>query len=101
MMLCFLLLCCIHAVQHSTEDDLLQLIHRGGLITLLKGCVSQRHNVPRQDSPEDAIDTLTELWTKKAAEVSKDLYKRIEGGHTAWQGPVLVPLSDADTESMP
>jgi hypothetical protein len=34
--------------------------------------------------PEPAINMLTLLWTKKAAEVSKDLYKRIEGEWLAW-----------------
>jgi hypothetical protein len=99
---CTVLLSAIHAVQHCPQDQLLELIHQGGLITLLKGCmVEPRSGNPHNpynnpDGPADAIDTLTELWTRKAAEVSRELYKRIEGGctdvwclfcdcHTVWR----------------
>ena len=85
---CTVLLSAIHAVQRCPQDQLLELIHQGGLITLLKGCmVEPRSGNPHNpynnpDGPADAIDTLTELWTRKAAEVSRELYKRIEGGCT-------------------
>lgn len=65
-------------LQACTDDELLQLIHQGGLITLLKGCISQSRPNMSQDSPADAIDMLTDVWTNKAAEVSKKLFERIE-----------------------
>jgi hypothetical protein len=66
------------AVQFANEDELLHLIHQGGLITLLKGCMDKK-NPAHMDGPAASIQTLTALWTKKAAEVSRELYTRIEG----------------------
>jgi len=70
-------------LQRCNDEELLQLIHQGGLITRLKGCQSHAKPNRSRDSPEEALDILAELWTKKAADVSKDLYKQIEGGD-AW-----------------
>jgi hypothetical protein len=70
-------------VQGCSEDELAQLIHEGGLITKLKGCVNKKNPCRGQEGPAAAIDALTALWTKKAAEVSRELYTRIEGGCTA------------------
>jgi hypothetical protein len=84
---CTVLFSAIHAVQRCPQDQLLELIHQGGLITRLKGCmVEPRSGNPHNpygnpDGPADAIDTLTELWTRKAAEVSRELYTHIEGEH--------------------
>lgn len=77
---CIHTLCC--AAQVCSDDENLQLIHQGGLITLLKGCLDLRDPYANRDGPAAAIDTLTELWTRKAAEVSRDLYRRIEGEPT-------------------
>jgi hypothetical protein len=66
-------------LQLLNEDELLQLIHAGGLITPLKGCTSSAARDQGHDGPGAALNMLTSLWTIKAADVSKDLYKRIEG----------------------
>lgn len=70
-------------VQGCNEDELLQLIHEGGLTTRLKGCINKKNPCRGQEGPAAAIDALTALWTKKAAEVSRGLYKKhIEGGYS-------------------
>lgn len=78
-----LLVLCVVLLQRCSDEELLQLIHQGGLITRLKGCQSHAKPNRSRDSPDEAIDILTELWTKKAADVSKDIYKQIEGAD-AW-----------------
>jgi hypothetical protein len=68
-------------VQVCSEDEVLTLIHEGSLINHMKGNTT----VARTEaglSPEatraDAL--LSDVWTRKAEQVSRELYKRIEGG---------------------
>lgn len=74
------MLCCAVCIQMCTEEQLLALIHEGGLISKLKGCMNQRGgHTPSPWGPDITIYKLTQVWTDKARGLSRELYKQIEG----------------------
>ena len=66
-------------VQVGRKEELLKLIHDGGLISQLKGCACSSKPNLRHDGPAESVSKLTEVWTQEAAVFSKELFKRIEG----------------------
>eukprot|EP00878_Enallax_costatus_P023170 GHUV01024634.1.p1 GENE.GHUV01024634.1~~GHUV01024634.1.p1 ORF type:complete len:320 (+),score=51.49 GHUV01024634.1:1096-2055(+) len=68
-------------MQHEEERLLLQVIHEGGLINKLKGCmpVSGGYTFPLpMHGPEWSVDMLGDFWTNKCHTLSDELYKRIQ-----------------------
>lgn len=90
------------AVQVCSHEQLLILVHEGGLINKLRGMLPQRSRracmSPSMlvNGPGLTINMLTALWTDKVHELSKQLNKRLQGvqrAHVAckWGWPVLHP----------
>jgi len=74
------MLCCDVCTQMCSEEQLLALIHEGGLISKLKGCMNQKGAHMRSPwGPDMTIYKLTQVWTDKARGLSRELYKHIEG----------------------
>jgi hypothetical protein len=81
-----LLLWLVLLLQACTEEQLLPLVHEGGLINKLRGIMPQHMTMDfmsfsiMQNGPQAAITLLTAVWSKKAHELSKQISKRIQGG---------------------
>jgi hypothetical protein len=86
-------LACLLLLQICTQDQLVALIHEGGLTNKLKGCTSPRASFPSPYGPDAVLFKLTEVWTQKARGLSREIYKKIEGGQPLWVplAPVLPP----------
>jgi hypothetical protein len=65
-------------VQVCSEDEVLTLIHEGSLINHMKGNTTvAKTGLSPEATRADAL--LSDVWTRKAEQVSRELYKRIEG----------------------
>lgn len=71
-------------MQVCSEDEVLTLIHEGSLINHMKGNTTiARTEASLNPEATRADYLLSDVWTRKADQVSRELYKRIEGG---WVG---------------
>jgi hypothetical protein len=70
-------------LQFCCEDQLLALIHEGGLISKLKGMLNPLDDeFPHYEpcyGPNATINKLAAVWTLKARSISQELYKLIQG----------------------
>jgi hypothetical protein len=73
--------CCLCKI--CTQDQLVTLIHEGGLTNKLKGCSSPSASFSSPYGPDAVIFKLTEVWTQKARGLSRDFYNQILGGQLA------------------
>lgn len=67
--------------KNKEETFLLRLIHEGGLINKLKGCMPAEGcpAFPSAPGPGYTVKILGEFWTNKCHTLSDELYQRIEG----------------------
>lgn len=70
---------CLLPVQICNQDQLVALIHEGGLTNKLKGCTSPRAQFSSPYGPDAVLFKLTEVWTAKARGLSREIFKKIEG----------------------
>eukprot|EP00878_Enallax_costatus_P035971 GHUV01040237.1.p1 GENE.GHUV01040237.1~~GHUV01040237.1.p1 ORF type:complete len:690 (+),score=95.53 GHUV01040237.1:319-2388(+) len=67
-----------HLVQCCPEDQLLRLIHEGGLISKLRGNMSPKEpSMITLYGPHMAVIRLTEVWTKNCYKLSDVMYQRV------------------------
>jgi hypothetical protein len=64
-------------LQFCCEDQLLALIHEGGLISKLKGTMAPHVMISFQVDP--IVARLTRLYISKVSSLSEDMYRQIEG----------------------
>jgi hypothetical protein len=78
-------------MQVCSQEQLLMLVHEGGLINKLCGMMPQHSDWTNMsfnmmsNGPNVTINMLTAVWTNKAHELSKQLSKRVQGGRW-WAG---------------
>jgi hypothetical protein len=86
-----LLLPLLVLLQVCSQEQLLMLVHEGGLINKLRGMMPQHSDWTNMsfnmmsNGPNATIAMLTAVWTNKAHELSKQLSKRVQGGQW-WAG---------------
>lgn len=66
-------------MQFANTDQLLRLIHEGGLLSKLRGTGYKYKPNVSMDGPQFTIFRLTEIWTEKCFVLSNQMYARMQG----------------------